>query len=32
MLDWDAPTGGFLLQGAFATGRWAAEGIRKRLA
>lgn len=27
MLDWDAPTGGFLLQGAFTTGRWAAEAI-----
>jgi uncharacterized flavoprotein (TIGR03862 family) len=25
MLDWDAPTGGFLLQGAFSSGRWAAE-------
>lgn len=31
MLDWDAPTGGFLLQGAFATGRWAAQGILKAL-
>jgi len=30
MLDWDAPTGGFLLQGAFSTGRWAAEGILRR--
>ncbi len=27
MLDWDAPTGGFLLQGAFSTGRWAAKGM-----
>jgi uncharacterized flavoprotein (TIGR03862 family) len=27
MLDWDAPTGGFLLQGAFSMGRWAAEGM-----
>lgn len=26
MLDWDAPTGGYLLQAAFATGRAAAEG------
>ncbi|MEZ5842486.1 MAG: TIGR03862 family flavoprotein [Hyphomicrobiaceae bacterium] len=26
MLDWDAPTGGFLLQAAFATGHAAAEG------
>ncbi|GJD77657.1 TIGR03862 family flavoprotein [Methylobacterium gregans] len=27
MLDWEAPTGGYLLQGAFATGRAAAEGM-----
>ncbi len=27
MLDWDAPTGGFLLQGAFSSGRWAAMGM-----
>ncbi|MEQ1651718.1 MAG: TIGR03862 family flavoprotein [Hyphomicrobium sp.] len=26
MLDWEAPTGGYLLQAAFATGRAAAEG------
>jgi hypothetical protein len=25
MLDWEAPTGGYLLQAAFATGRWAGE-------
>ena len=25
MLDWDAPTGGFLLQGALSSGYWAAE-------
>lgn len=31
MLDWDAPTGGFLLQGAFSTGRWAAQRIVERL-
>lgn len=30
MLDWDAPTGGFLLQAAFSMGRWAAEGIQRR--
>lgn len=30
MLDWDAPTGGYLLQGAFSTGRWAAQGILAR--
>lgn len=27
MLDQDAPTGGFLLQGAFSTGFWAAQGM-----
>ncbi len=27
MLDWEAPTGGYLLQGAFATGRAAARGM-----
>ncbi|MBX9930533.1 MAG: TIGR03862 family flavoprotein [Methylobacterium sp.] len=27
MLDWEAPTGGYLLQGAFATGRAAAQGL-----
>lgn len=31
MLDWDAPTGGFLIQGSVATGFVAAEGIAKRL-
>jgi len=29
MLDWEAPTGGYLLQGCFSTGAWAAEGILK---
>lgn len=28
MLDWDAPTGGYLLQACFATGAWAAAGAR----
>lgn len=28
MLDWDAPTGGYLLQATFATGVLAADGIR----
>jgi uncharacterized flavoprotein (TIGR03862 family) len=28
MLDWDAPTGGFLLQGAFSSGRLAAMGMQ----
>lgn len=32
MLDWDAPTGGYLLQACFATGRAAAEGINAYLA
>jgi len=27
MLDWEAPTGGYLLQGCFATGTRAARGI-----
>lgn len=27
MLDWDAPTGGYLLQATFATACWAANGI-----
>lgn len=26
MLDWEAPTGGYLLTGCLATGRWAAQG------
>jgi hypothetical protein len=30
MLDWEAPTGGYLLQGCFATGAWAARAILKR--
>ena len=30
MLDWDAPTGGFLLQGAFSMGRWAAQAMLDR--
>lgn len=31
MIEWDAPTGGFLLQGAFSTGHWAAQGILANL-
>lgn len=31
MLDWDAPTGGFLLHAAFATGRRAAMGMAQSL-
>lgn len=29
MLDWDAPTGGYLLTACFATGRAAAEGVNE---
>lgn len=32
MLDWEAPTGGYLLQGCFSTGVAAAEGIMRYLA
>ena len=32
MLDWEAPTGGYLLQASFATGVQAAKGILNRLA
>jgi uncharacterized flavoprotein (TIGR03862 family) len=32
MLDWEAPTGGYLLQASFATGVTAAKGVLKRLA
>lgn len=32
MLDWEAPTGGYLLTGCFATGRWAALAALERLA
>jgi len=31
MLDWEAPTGGYLLQGCFATGYAAARGVLARL-
>lgn len=31
MLDWEAPTGGYLLQACFATGRAAAHGMLVRL-
>jgi uncharacterized flavoprotein (TIGR03862 family) len=31
MLDWEAPTGGYLLQACFATGRAAGQGVLKRL-
>lgn len=26
MIDWEAPTGGYLLSGCFATGKWAGQG------
>ncbi len=32
MLDWEAPTGGYLLQGCFSTGAWVARGVEKWLA
>ena len=31
MLDWDAPTGGYLLQACFSSGVWAAQGMVKAL-
>ena len=31
MLDWEAPTGGYLLQGCFDTGTRAAQGVLKYL-
>ena len=31
MLDWEAPTGGYLLQASFATGAVAAAGVLRRL-
>lgn len=31
MLDWDAPTGGYLLSACMATGRWAGEAVAKKL-
>jgi hypothetical protein len=32
MLDWEAPTGGYLLTACFATGRAAAKGVLEWLA
>ena len=31
MLDWEAPTGGYLLQGCFSSGAWVAQSIRDAL-
>jgi predicted flavoprotein YhiN len=31
MLDWEAPTGGYLLQGCFSTGAWATQAILNEL-
>ncbi len=31
MLDWEAPTGGYLLTGCLATGRWAGRAAARRL-
>ena len=30
MLDWDAPTGGFLIQGCFSMGNYAAKSILEK--
>ena len=30
MLDWDAPTGGFLLQGSFSMGHWVGKKILEK--
>jgi predicted flavoprotein YhiN len=32
MLDWEAPTGGYLLQACFATGVFAARAILRKIA
>ncbi|MFK5997523.1 MAG: TIGR03862 family flavoprotein [Rhodobacterales bacterium] len=32
MLDWEAPTGGYLITGCLATGRWAGQGAVRYLA
>jgi len=32
MLDWEAPTGGYLLQGCFATGTRAGDAAARRIA
>ncbi|RZK62063.1 MAG: TIGR03862 family flavoprotein [Hymenobacter sp.] len=32
MLDWEAPTGGYLLQGCFSTGAWVAKAVGRQLA
>ena len=29
MLDWEAPTGGYLLQGCFSSGAWVARGVAR---
>jgi Predicted flavoproteins len=31
MLNWDAPTGGYLITAALATGLWSAKGVEKLL-
>lgn len=31
MVDWEAPTGGYLMQGCFASGRWSAQALLRRL-
>ena len=32
MLDWEAPTGGYLLTACLATGRWAGDAAARYLA
>ncbi len=31
MIDWEAPTGGYLITGCLASGRWAAKGVLRYL-
>jgi len=31
MLDWEAPTGGYLLTASMATGVWAAQGLHRKM-
>ena len=31
MLDWEAPTGGYLLQACIATGRWAGKAVVRQI-
>jgi predicted flavoprotein YhiN len=31
MLDWEAPTGGYLMTACMASGRWAGQGVLRQL-